>query len=792
MSRRPLEEAAPRGAVRAWGRLAALALTCSLLPRHAFAGGGGPEPSTAEAPPEEAASGDGQAAGDGQPAGDDGPPPPAVVEPAAGRAPMSITISGGGAKGAYMAGQLYYTEHALRLSDTGAEPRVYTGASAGAINTLISVLADCGPMARSPRASVQWGVWIPVGLRELYEPDRQGETALLSRHGFEPALAELARRWSAGLPESCDVLVGIAVSRLRPRIVELMPGFPSLPRTVEKVLLRITGRGAGKPPQLRNYVDPVQAVPQMILPLDGDDARPFEALQALVFASSAFPVGFMPVDVAHCLSEPGKPPRCTPGEAVSAQFVDGGVFDNQPLGLSLQAMRGVTRGPDGALAIADTPRASFLPESKFYYVDPRVSTFPLPAASDAPPVTGVFGVLAEMFGMVDSAFSSELLGVFEREPKIRDRLVLTSRRFPHISSTFGGLLERSFREFDFYLGMYDAARAARRGALGPLTRFPEDVFTADGDAAAVEGWRPFGCLRAVFDGEGDPADRCSGEALEDFRILAQVTLDRQLDLCRAAAADHPDCGSDAATRRVPGVTALPDGERLRAEAESDLDYLLRLLGAYHFYFHDLGLDRDNAEDARWVLLRLAQDMVSHLAAGQPENGLPLGVLGRVGVDLALGYVPPVHILHMSLGLGAELGYSVGIDDPDASWMRFTAALELDGFSSLLDSDDNYLGLRPKAGLEFEVLAGAHAQLRLGARAGYQFSTADSFTREACDFDDEDTLPCSRFLTEAYVASTFVGIVRLHVAGVFMPRMHAEQSHRFGVRPMVGIQLNSPF
>jgi hypothetical protein len=467
------------------------------------------------------------------------------------------------------------------------------------------------------------------------------------------------------------------------------------------------------------------------------------------------------------------------------------VFDNQPLGLSARAIRFVTRAADGSLRIAERASRTFLPETRFYYVDPRVSTFPHSKPDKPERVEGAVGVVAKLLEMAESAQSAELLNVFEREPEIRDRLVMTSRRFRHVSSTFSGLIERSFREFDFYLGMYDAARTASEGKLGTSGPLPEAVYPTQ-SAATRMGWRPFHCLRAIFDGNGKPQEKCGGAELANFRILAQVTLDRQYQLCRTAPADHPDCRDQVWKRRVPGVRHVADEDRLPLEGESDLDHLLRLLAAYGFHFRDLGLDPEDGDQAPYRLARLAQDMVSHLSAVQPSNGLPLGVISRIGVDVAVGYVPPQHIFHMSLGLGAELGYSLGIAHPDWSWLRFTTALELDGFSSLLNSDDNYLALRPKLGLEFEVLSGAYAQIRLGARGGYQFSTGDSFLRDDCDFAREGEVPCSRVMTEAYFASSLLGLIRLHVAGVYMPPMAEGQDALFGVRPMVGIQLNSPF
>lgn len=715
--------------------------------------------------------------------------------------PLAVTISGGGTLGAYMGGELYYMGLSNRLAQSTYEPRVFTGASAGSINAFISVMTTCAEIEPSPTESMFWKVWIPSGIREFFRSDQKGGTSLLTPKGFDAGIAHLKEAWEAGLPKDCDLLLGIAITRAKPLEITLAPGFPAIPRSLETVTLRVTGRGKGRPPKLSNVVDPSRVTPQLLLPLDGRHADPFLSLKQLALASSAFPMGFPPVLVRHCLRGPDELAQCTAGEAEEALFIDGGVFDNQPLGLAVRAMRGV-HVKDGRLAIAKHPAPSLPKSAQFYFLDPRVKGYPgLPADKQEPVVGDVLGVVASMFSMIDSVRSSELISIFDSTPELRDRLLLGRTFFPPASGTFTGFLDRSLREFDFYLGMYDAARTIREHPAPHKPHPPEEalVHGTDADDPVRKSWQRFFCLRAVLDGKGDPQS-CAGDDLRDFRILLQLSLDRLTDTCarlrkeKEVATKHRQCQSvinGGAAPRVPGVRDLADAKRLRRAGEGHLAYQLRLLGHYGFHFRDLGLRRSQSTQAKAQLIRLGHRMVRKLSETQPRNGLLVGVLGRVGVDTALGYLPPEHILHLVFGLGAEGGYS-STTPLGLPWLRFGVALGLDGFSTLLNENDNYLALIPKAGIEVELFGGSRLQLRLGARAGFQFSTADSLASGACDFAREKVAPCSRFVTEGYLSATVLGLLRLQVAANYAPGLETGQKRLYALNPMLGIQINSPF
>ncbi len=712
-------------------------------------------------------------------------------------APLALTISGGGAKGAYMAGHLFYMGHASRAAGRPLQPRVFTGASAGAINAFLTVLTACSAAEPDPHRSLYWEAWIPVGINELFDADGIESTSMLTTRASAPLVERVQTLWEAGLPEDCDVYLGATMTRAIPRSVVLAPGLPGLPRSLENVLVRITGRGDGVAPSVQNVFDSSSPASQFLLPLDGPDVDPFSALMDVIFASAAVPFAFAPVYVAHCLSDPDlpSPAPCTPTNAQSAAFFDGGIFDNQPLGLAVRSMRELSRADGVATAVLES--------ANFYFLDPKALAYPAMSESqDDGEATGAIGIAKLLLGMVDSGESSELVSVFEQEPILRTRLLVGRTFFPQISNVFTGLLERSFREFDFYLGMYNAARSVREHPLGRDIPDVEMELLRDANDELVNAWRPFTCLRAILDGVGD-VQACEGEDLLDFRILLQLSVDRMADQCRrvanmgghVTAVEHRRCNAamtGGPRTIVPGVSTISDAERRREDDEDPLDYQLRLLGLYQFHFRDLGLRREDARYARDQLIRLAHAMVHGYARAQPGNRTALAVLGRIGIDISLGYVPPRHSIHASLGLGGEIGYSATVNGFSLQWLRLSVALGFDGLSTIFSSADTYFAFVPKAGLEFEVLGRPLAQTRVGIRAGYQFSTTDSFGGGECDLSNEALRPCTRFVTELYTSVSLLGFVRFQLAGLFKPKLRGNQQNLFSLRPTIGIQLNSPF
>ena len=137
--------------------------------------------------------------------------------------------------------------------------------------------------------------------------------------------------WAA---EPCKAIVGLSVTRLRPRKVNILTsGKLSLSRQTEKFAVELSGEG-GKPPRIAVF-DPAvgnkDQVVKRLYPLIGaeDEEVSVETVSELLKASASFPVAFSPIPLQYRSFD-----EETRGE--SRRFIDGGVFDDTPIRLAVR------------------------------------------------------------------------------------------------------------------------------------------------------------------------------------------------------------------------------------------------------------------------------------------------------------------------------------------------------------------------------------------------------------------------------------------------------------------------
>ena len=110
--------------------------------------------------------------------------------------PASVTIAGGVSLGAYEAGLAYYAVELLRANAGMTEVKLATGASAGSVNSLLTLLQACSTAVPDPRQSLFWKTWIPLGLAGVTRPGTAVPTAAFSQSAFDEPVALV--RASAG------------------------------------------------------------------------------------------------------------------------------------------------------------------------------------------------------------------------------------------------------------------------------------------------------------------------------------------------------------------------------------------------------------------------------------------------------------------------------------------------------------------------------------------------------------------------------------------------------------------
>lgn len=727
--------------------------------------------------------------------------------------PASITISGGVSLGSYEAGLVYYVVEAMRLNPAAATPRLVTGASAGSVNGFMTILQSCGAAVPDPSASLLWNAWIPLGLEKLHARGQEAqETSAFSRAAFDEPLALIVRAWNAGLPASCDAVFGLSVTRLVPRVVTTEGDRLRLPRVEEHFVVRVQGRGAGKPPRLTNYVDPTWQGEQALLP-EKDGEVVFAGLVDALFASTAFPGAFPPQAVRHCVVRGGRSgARCPADEARADLFVDGGVFDNTPVRLATRVAGAGLRVDAAGARWLDAPALSVrdLPPSLVVaYVSTEAPTFPEVTESPrAAEVHSLLDVTAQVGGaFLATARAKNLLYVHDDAPWVFERLLIPERHLPAASSPLGaffGFVEAELRRFDFTLGMYDARRlaearfGARLGRAGmPGPKLPEDTPAAR-DAAA--GWARYRCLQAVMDGAPGAREACAGEELRDFRIVLQTSIERLWDTC-ARLGGSTTYDADALCRRarlgepvlpVPFVELLAGGTWRRGAGENEAAYSMRLLAAHRFEFHDLGLRREQAENAPAALRARFLEIGKSVSTTQPVGqDLIVSTLVKMVAD-QVAYVPPLLTVWAMYGRDPELGISKGFPTGGVlvSPLRLHAALQFVWSDQVLSSESGSFVLGVLVGAEYLPSRWATTRLQpsLLLRAGWLFSSRDGGGFGSCPDPTSNVIgACSRPTVQAGASATLLERIRLQATFNWYPPVRSGEDPEWAIGPGIGVQ-----
>jgi predicted acylesterase/phospholipase RssA len=753
------------------------------------------------------------------------------------RIPLSITVAGGVSLGAYQAGYLYYLTETAKLNRDLFDLRLVTGASAGMINAFLTLIAmgKDSEASPDPTMSLFYRLWTEMRYDELLDVKNAPSGALSSGKMLHHLAGLIEKEWNAGLSENLDMVLGTSATRLQSRNVDVSESFQV--RTLEeKFVFRVQGQGPGIAPKVSNFVDFHRGLPQAYLPfssagaLHGKKTSDFSILRQIVFASSAIPVVFKPQPIAYCMTAPAnendeKAPvktQCTKPDKKDS-FIDGSIVDRQPLRLAHRIGRsGLVKDSDGRPQWREEPNSDnkeIIDNMIFLYIDPRAPTYPLPESDEEDEffeeTVKIFKAAGRIFkGVFRSVQSKELYTLIEEHPEIRKQIQLAIHDFPTMGgqmANFFGFFDREIRKFDFYLGMRDARRFVESvvnrkvkllfhdNSISP--RLPDPEF----NPRTAKGWRPYFCLRASFDGDKKLASACKQETLQDFRILAQATLDRLYDQCRTfpldEKVDNAHCRAAMAGKSPPHVWGVPDvssDDWKRNEGENKFEHTMRLLETYDFYFRDLGLDRG---DASLAMSRIREQLLSYVDIFAKKlrygEAIAVRVLGKPAINF-FAYAPPAGIVYLIAGTGAELALSATLGQ--FNWLRFNFALDFEGFNLFLTNKPNAFALTPAVGMELEPypLSTPLLQTRLGARIGYQFSTEDQFLTGTCDTSKlkNDPIQCSAPVLQFFLALVFYERIRLQVgmewSPKWLPPMNEINQNLFSGMVEVGWQWISPF
>lgn len=712
------------------------------------------------------------------------PAPAPAAPPTPADNTVALVINGGASLGAYEAGYLYVLNLALRSANKRIS--VVTGASAGSGNALFSALSACQPINDRPSADLGWNMWLDVGIDDLFRP---AEVTPVSAFSTKPVLEklELVRAiWRRGLPASCDVTLGLTVTRLYPNTVRISQQLTA-PRQLMRALVRIRGRGPGKPPQLTNVSRALDdGGLQLLLPFEPDGDQPaalrnLGRLSTVMVASGTFPFAFPPVQLSYCVGLPGKPALPCTRPSHSALFVDGGVFDNVPLRLAM------------ALAPSST--------TPIIYLDPAIRAYrEPPAVAKGMPGSALSFVGTLVGGFYNHARNAELFAAKGAgiQTGASSRLRVTLNRYPQSSNSlqnFFGLFEREFRRFDFYLGMYDAWRDTARWSWLRAGSIAARLSAAE--------WQPLACLAHTFDRPGNAlAAACRAPGMRDLVVLMQIALDRVYEDCRTAPPDtadplpHAHCQRAVAGNRPPyllgGDARRHTTHQRKRPGESKEAYNLRLLAVYGFHFKDLGLTRAQARRAPAAVAAKLRRIIRAFTAKQPSAlQSTLLNLGAAQWLQTVDRTPRWHNYYATVGTAVEVAGLWRLPRlPDA--LRLNTALTFDGLVSLLTQDENELAITAAVGPELKVATALASRLLIsaGARIGYQFGLADKFGAKTCTATNAngDGRTCSQLVLHGLLGVQVAGVVRGQLTFAFYPSRPDFDDRVYTLQLQAGIQF----
>jgi predicted acylesterase/phospholipase RssA len=363
---------------------------------------------------------------------------------------FALTISGGVSLGAYEAGLNWAVVRFLRLrAREFNQPRAIipsrrpnlvavTGASAGSINALLAAVLWCEADDSTRNASVDANLlrdsWLGVSMDALLPDDPAAygpDDGVLASAALGPLIADVRREvfdpGSLRLRPGCALPIGITLTRARPAQRETAGLRASSQRAVLPMMLEVDAAGRVRM-RLQHLPDRDSTESVLALAEVPDRSGPYldpESVMQALLASAAFPLAFGPRTLCECApscedeevpasaSCPGPDPaHPSAGKSCAAQsmlqagselrvcrrrFVDGGVFDNAPVGLAIEQAESFVR-----------PRL-FHPVT-YVFIDPDVRRLrpPDPPEAGAGTAQGATGVLRLTSDLITTARNREL------------------------------------------------------------------------------------------------------------------------------------------------------------------------------------------------------------------------------------------------------------------------------------------------------------------------------------------------------------------------------------------------
>lgn len=418
--------------------------------------------------------------------------------------PYSLTISGGISLGVYEAGLNWVILEQLRKGRLEGDKMVrllaITGASAGAINTLIAALRYCE--VKSAPSTVENNLfnktWRTIGIEGLlptdvnnYDQLEDYRDGIFSRKRFANVLNTLTEKAHAkNYRNDCYLNLGLTVTRHVPEEKVIGKGVDKQSIKVQRFVIPLTLKvknGYAVFGNNLNYPRRNRELGYLLLPQNRDGIVPFENVIESALASSAYPIAFGRIRLTYCRMEALDDDRndnskntetmTASGELFCPKrykkytydFIDGGFFDNVPLGLAIELSECRKHIHETCIKEAVNKEEILGNEIVNYiYMDPskrrKQKNVDIQQEDELNSGFGLYNQGKFWIRAQEVYANAELYRALRenfdiRDPKNKSRRLLLTDRYPPLGGNylahFGAFLGQIFRDFDYYVGVYD-------------------------------------------------------------------------------------------------------------------------------------------------------------------------------------------------------------------------------------------------------------------------------------------------------------------------------------------------
>ncbi len=460
-----------------------------------------------------------------------------------------LAIKGGISLGSYETGLNRSLLKYIQKKEKTDQARLiaFSGASAGSINSVLSAIDQCivdksidsksKQKIDSLENNFMQRSW-DIGINELVPSEQLSKEttgipqnlqgSIFSRGGFankKQLISELLKRDAR---PGCKIIITMSITMVEPYSYQIKEISETI--NLQRFVIPVEVVEVNNQLKFKNFnvlnIDEKEnsiKIPSAYLKLVENEQGyiDFDNVWKLALASSAFPLAFEPMSLSFCFPHDLKPQElCSFGRAKTSFFSDGGLFDNSPIGVSLE--------------LASQLKDGDLENIKLIYINPdsyRTKSGEVEKRVKSQPRSGLwdYGVyIAESFL---TAQEQEYRSALNRILNLEARSYYMTNRFHHLLADlhyhFGAFYAEEFRFHDYLVGVYDGANVIAQIECDKRTVFDKNMNRSEANYQGCVREEVLKWIESISD-TGVEESQINPSSLNFFKYLYNTEFDKSL------------------------------------------------------------------------------------------------------------------------------------------------------------------------------------------------------------------------------------------------------------------------